>query len=161
ALGASPRFELAAGADIKPEGQKAAEEKFPGLKTFPSHKEMFDKCPTDIVCVSTFPPSHEEVTMDALKLPLSGILVEKPLGHTSASGLRLLNAIKERKLPMAVPHNLLAKKTPLEIIERVQNSEIGTLKLVEIQCDKWDIINAGIHWLDYGATRYGYRQGLF
>jgi predicted dehydrogenase len=31
----------------------------------------------------------------------------------------------------------------------VQHGEIGTLKLVEIQCAGWDIINAGIHWLHF------------
>ena len=81
--------------------------------------------------------------MDALRLPLKGILVEKPLGHTAASGRRILEAIKAKGLPMAVPHGLLAKRTPTEIIERVQRGEIGDLKLVEIQNSGWDIINAG------------------
>lgn len=92
------------------------------------------------------PPSHETVALDALALlPLAGILVEKPLGHTVASGRRILEAIKSKNLPMAVPHGLVAKRTPLEIIKQVQQGEIGDLKLVEIQCRKWDIINAGIH----------------
>ncbi len=149
ALEVSDRFELKAITDLRPEVCAQLKERYPHIETFTSHKEMFEVCPTDIVCVSTFPPSHEEVTMDALKLPLKGILVEKPLGHTVESGRRILRAIQDRGLPMAVPHGLLAKKTPLEIIFRVQNGEIGELKLVEIQCTKWDIINAGIHWLNF------------
>ena len=110
---------------------------------------MFKACPTDVVCVNTG-NSHESVTMDALELlPLKGILVEKPLGHTAKSGCNILNAIKAKKLPMAVPHGLLVKKVPVEIINRVGNKEIGELRLVEIQCNKWDIINAGIHWLNF------------
>ena len=50
---------------------------------------------------------------------------------------------------MAVPHGLLFKKGPLEVIERVRGGEIGDLKLVEIQNRRWDIINAGIHWLNF------------
>lgn len=131
-------------------------EKYPDLRTFENHLEMFAASPTDVVCVSTYPPSHETVAIDALKmLPLAGILVEKPLGHTVASGRRILEAIKARNLPMAVPHGLVAKRTPLEIIERVQQGEIGDLKLVEIQCNKWDIINAGIHWLHFFVTLTG------
>ncbi|MDR1281586.1 MAG: hypothetical protein LBK99_12280, partial [Opitutaceae bacterium] len=38
---------------------------------------------------------------------------------------------------------------PLEIITRVRRGDIGALKLVEIQCRGWDIINAGIHWLHF------------
>jgi predicted dehydrogenase len=155
ALAASDRFELVAAADLRADVCREIEAEFPGLRTFTSHREMFAACPTDVVCVSTYPPSHEEVTLDALKLPLKGILVEKPLGHTSASGRRILQAVREKRLPMAVPHGLLAKKTPLEIIERVQRGEIGDLKLVEIQCNGWDIINAGIHWLDFCVTLIG------
>lgn len=149
ALIASDRFELVAAADTRQEVCRELEQKFPGIRTFSGHPEMFTECPTDVVCVSTWPPSHEEITLDALELPLQGILVEKPLGHTAAAGHRLLEAIKAKALPMAVPHGLLANATPLEIIARVRAGDIGELKLVEIQCSGWDIINAGIHWLDF------------
>src|SRR6187200_775768 len=80
ALAASPRFELVAAADLRPDVRDSLTEKYPGLRAFPNHREMFAACPVDVVCVSTYPPSHEEVTMDALAvLPLKGILVEKPL----------------------------------------------------------------------------------
>lgn len=149
ALQQSDRFELVAAADLRQEVCDELKERFPGIRTYRSHTELFAADPTDIVCISTFPSSHESVAMDALKLPLKGILVEKPLGHTAASGRKILDAIKEKRLPMAVPHGLLAKATPVEVIGRVRNGEIGTLKLVEIQNTNWDIINAGIHWLNF------------
>jgi predicted dehydrogenase len=154
ALTASDRFDLVAAADLRADVRRTLEHDFPGLRTFASHDEMLRACPTDIVCVSTYPPSHEEVTADALAaLPeLKGLLVEKPLGHTAASGRRIVDAIRARRLPLAVPHGLLAKRTPLEVIERVHGGAIGGLKLVEIQCRGWDIINAGIHWLDFFVT---------
>ncbi len=152
ALQNSPHFDLIAAADWRDDVRAALEERYAGLQTFASHQSLFAAVPLDVVCVATFSPSHEEVTFDALRLPLKGILVEKPLGHNSDSGERLLNAIREKNLPMVTPHGLLAKRTPLEIIERVQNGEIGDLKLVEIQCRGWDIINAGIHWLQFFVT---------
>jgi len=155
ALRASDRFELVAAADIRPEACAELEQTFPGLRTFSSHSDMFSECPTDVVCVSTWPPSHEEITLDALALPLKGILVEKPLGHTAASGRRLLDAIKAKGLPMAVPHGLHANETPREINARVRRGDLGDLKLVEIQCNRWDIINAGIHWLNFFVTLTG------
>lgn len=145
----SERFELVAATDLRPEVCTRLMQEFPGIRTFTSHHEMFAACPTDVVCISTYASSHEEITLDALALPLKGILVEKPLGHTVASGRRILEAIKARHLPMVVPHNLHALKHSLEITARVHNGEIGQLKLLEIQCTKWDIINAGIHWLNY------------
>jgi len=149
ALQASDRFELIAVADLQPMVCAALAEQFPGIRTFTSHQAMFAACPTEVVCVSTYPPSHETVAMDALQLPLKGILVEKPLGHTAASGRRILQAIKAKNLPMAVPHGLLVSRTPLDIMARVGRGEIGQLKLVEIQNTNWDIINAGIHWLNF------------
>jgi predicted dehydrogenase len=152
ALAASERYHLVAATDLRQEVLEGLERDFPGLRTFTDHREMFAACPTDVVCVSTFPPSHEEIALDALELPLRGILVEKPLGHTTASGHRILDAIRQRGVPAAVPHGLLAKRTPLEIIDRVQSGEIGQVVLIEIQNTGWDIINAGIHWLDFAVT---------
>ena len=154
-LHASDRFELVAVADISPQVCDALVREYPSIKTFTSHQEMFAACPTDVVCVSTWPPSHEQVTMDALELPLKGILVEKPLGHTHASGRSIVEAIKRKDLPMAVPHGLVAMRAPLDIVSRVRQGEIGDLKLMEIQCAQWDIINAGIHWLHFFVTLTG------
>ena len=79
ALHDSDRFELVAAADLKPEVCRDLAVRYPGLRTFTSHEEMFAACPTDVVCVSTYPPTHEPIALDAMQLPLKGILVEKPL----------------------------------------------------------------------------------
>jgi predicted dehydrogenase len=111
---------------------------------------MLAQCPTDVVCVSTYAPSHEPIVLNLLKLPsLRGILVEKPLANSAAAGRRILDAVRARGLPMVVPHGLRARATPLEIIERVAHKEVGELRQIEVQCDKWDLLNAGIHWLDF------------
>jgi predicted dehydrogenase len=149
ALTRSERFNLVAACDLRPDVCAALAEQYPDVKTFTDHKAMFRAFPTDIVCVSTFPSSHEEVTMDALELRLKGILVEKPLGHTAEAGRRILEAVQARRLPMAVPHGLLVRQHAADVIRRVRAGEIGGLKLVEIQCRGWDIINAGIHWLNF------------
>ena len=149
ALAASDDFELIAVTDLRPEVSQVLEQKFSGLRSFTNHREMFAACPTDVVCVSTYPPSHEAITLDALELPLKGILVEKPLAHTVASGRRILEAIRAKNLPVTVPHNLLAKDASLQILERVRAGEIGNLRLLEVQCAPWDVMNAGIHWAHF------------
>ncbi len=155
ALRASERFELRAVADISPAAREALAKDFPGIAVFENHETMFAKCPTDVVCVSTWAPSHKAVTEAALKLPLKGILVEKPLADTHADGAKVLAMIKERSLPMAVPHNLLVSTHAKEILHRVKSGDIGKLCLVEIECRGWDIINAGIHWLNYTCWLIG------
>lgn len=146
---ASSRYELVTACDQRPEVCEKLRTDYPGLRTFTSHEEMFRECPTDVVCVSTWPPSHREIALSALELPLSGILVEKPLGDTAAAGREIIGAIRKKGIPVAVPHGLLVARHAEEVLARVRGGEIGELKLVEIQCSGWDIINAGIHWLNF------------
>jgi len=148
-LRASDRYDLRAVADIGPAAREALARDYPGIAVFESHEKMFAECPTDIVCVSTWAPSHRAVTEAALKLPLTGILVEKPLADTTADGAAILAMIKAKKLPMATPHNLLVSTHAKEILRLVGSGAIGKLCLIEIECGGWDIINAGIHWLNY------------
>ena len=149
ALVASPRFELVAAADLREDVRKELAARYPDVRLFPDHQTLLANCSTDVVCVSTFPPSHRQVALDALRMELKGMLCEKPLGDTAAAGRDILQAVKAKRLPLAVPHGLLKLRHADEIRARVAAGEIGTLELVEIQCDKWDIINAGIHWLNY------------
>jgi predicted dehydrogenase len=148
----SGRYRLLGVADWSQEARNWVEQTYPGTRTFSSHGEMFQQCPSDVVCVSTWPPTHLEVTRDALERQLKGILVEKPLSDTHRDGAAILEAIRERNLPMVVPHGLLVLDHSLEIRDLVHGGAIGDLQLVEIQCRGWDIINAGIHWLNFIAT---------
>jgi len=72
-----------------------------------------------------------------------------------AGGRLSLEAVKRKNIPMAVPHGLMVKRCPLEIIGRTNNGEIGALKLVEIQSVGWDILNGGIHWLNFAVNLNG------
>ena len=156
ALTASPLFQLVAAADVRPEVHPSLQQDFPDLRIFGSHQEMFAQSPTDVVCVSTYAPSHESIVRDALAMPsLRGILVEKPLGDTAAAGRQIINAIRARNLPMVVPHGLRTRATSVEVIDRVLRGEIGELRAIEVQCGKWDLLNAGIHWLDFCLAATG------
>jgi predicted dehydrogenase len=155
ALRSSERFEPVAAADVSPTARDALTRDYPGLEIFDSHEAMFAARPTDVVCVSTWPPSHRAVAEAALKLPLKGILVEKPLADTTADGAAILHAVKSRGRPLAVPHGLLAMAHADEIRERTAAGEIGDLILIGIECSGWDIINAGIHWLNFAYLLNG------
>lgn len=149
AYAASPRYELKAACDIQDEALAEIESLYPGIETYPSHREMFASCPTDVVSVSTFPPSHRDITFEALELPLKGILVEKPLGDTAQAGTEILEAVRKRQLPVVVPHSWLARDLSQELKSLLLKGEIGTLHLMEVQNQFWDIMNAGIHWVHF------------
>ena len=156
ALHASDRFDLRAACDLRPEVCDKLREAFPGIQTFTSHQDMFKDSPTDVVCVSTYATSHLQITLDALALPLKGILVEKPLGDTWEVGKDVLSAVRSKGIPMAVPHGLLAMDHSLEVIDLVKGGAIGDVQFVNVECAKWDIINAGIHWFNFFVHLTGF-----
>ena len=149
---ASSRYELVAIADLRAEARAVAEAEFPGIQTFADHRALLDACELDVVCVSTWPPSHLSITEDALAYGLKGIVVEKPLGDTYAAGASVIAAIRQAQVPMGVPHGLLVADHSRKVLDLVAAGAIGTLKLVEIECAGWDIINAGIHWLNFALS---------
>ncbi len=149
ALARSPFFRLVGAADLRADARAELECRYPGIRTFATHHELFAACPSEVVCVSTWAPSHATITTDALALPLKAILVEKPLGEDAVAGRGIIERVRARGIPLAVPHGLMVKRCPLEVIARVREGDIGELRLVEIQSPRWDIMSAGIHWLHF------------
>ncbi len=150
ALVASQRFQLQAVADISSAACEAIQAEWPDVRTFSSHQQMFAECPTDVVCVSTYASTHNPIALEAVEtLAMKGILVEKPLAETAAGGREIIETLREKNIPLAVPHGLLVADHSTEILRRVRDGQIGQLKLVETQSPRWDIINAGIHWINF------------
>jgi predicted dehydrogenase len=152
AAATSPRYELVAVADLRDAAREEVERQFTGVKTFANHVALLAACNVDVVCVSTWPPSHLPITLDALAQGLKGIVVEKPLGDTHAAGAGVLKAVRQVQVPLVVPHGLLVADHGRKILDLILAGAIGTLKLIEIECAGWDIINAGIHWLNFALS---------
>ncbi len=121
-----------------------------GIRGYPDLGSMLTECSPEVVCVSTYPGTHRSVVERVLELPsLRGILVEKPLADTYVDGRTLLDAVKRRDVPMVVPHALMAQSTSLEVLRHVTSGSIGKLRAVEAVCTGWDVMNAGIHWIQF------------
>jgi predicted dehydrogenase len=152
ALHASDRFRLVAVADLDETARARMAARVPQVRTFASHEQMLAQCPTEVVCVSTYAPTHLPITKAALAAGVRGLLVEKPLGDSAAHGADALAAATQAGVPVVVPHGLMAQAAPLQVIERVHSGDIGTLRVVQMECTGWDIINAGIHWIQFFLT---------
>lgn len=148
-LADSARYELVAVSDTRAEAAQGAAALYPGIRSYIDHRAMLDECDLDVVCVATWPPSHRAIAEDALRAGLRGILVEKPLGDTWQNGRAVIDAVRAAQIPMVVPHGLLVADHGRAILDLVAQGAIGQLKVVEIECAGWDIINAGIHWLNF------------
>ncbi len=150
ALLASPRFELVGVADTSAEAlARLGADEFAEVAKFGSYQEMFAAVAADVVCVSTYAPTHLEIAKAAMDLPVKGILVEKPLGDSTAAGSEVVELARSRRVPLVVPHGLMARDAPLEVIAEVHKDAVGALRVVEMECTGWDILNAGIHWAQY------------
>ncbi|MBC7723482.1 MAG: Gfo/Idh/MocA family oxidoreductase [Burkholderiaceae bacterium] len=145
----SDRFDLVGVADQSaPSRDRVAART--GVPVYDSLERMLAERPAEIVCISTWAPTHLPLTRLAAATPgVRGLLVEKPLGDTTAAGREILDLLRARDLPVVVPHGLMATAAALEIIARVHAGTIGGLRLVELESPRWDIINAGIHWLQF------------
>ncbi|MFD2078270.1 Predicted dehydrogenase [Actinopolymorpha cephalotaxi] len=163
ALAASDRFRLVGACDLRPDVRDTLAAEHPGIRTYADYRELLADAAAaagtgdaiDVVCVSTYAPTHEEIALAALATRPRGLLVEKPLGDTAAAGRRIVDAVRRSGTPLAVPHGLVARPTSLEILRRVRAGDIGEVRLVEIECAGWDIINAGIHWFQYAVNLLG------
>lgn len=151
ALIASDRYDLIGVADVSEASRDRVTAKTSGsVPTFATYEEMFTERPSDVVCVSTYAPTHLEITRAAMATGnVRGMLVEKPLGETTESGRQIVELLKSSNLPLVVPHGLMAQSAALEIVERVRAGVVGDLRVVEMESNEWDIINAGIHWLQF------------
>ena len=91
ALMASPRFNLVGIADTSPQALARLDDvDFRDVCKFGSYQEMYSNVQADVVCVSTYAPTHLEVTQAAISVHVKGLLVEKPLGDSTAAGAEIL-----------------------------------------------------------------------
>ena len=83
ALAASPRYVLRGVADIAPGARQRVAAAHPEVALFADHRAALRTLRPDVVCVSTWPPSHVAVTRDALDAgSLRGLLLEKPIADS-------------------------------------------------------------------------------
>lgn len=160
ALRDSPDFSLVALCDYDASARNRANGELGPTQMFEDHRSMLVSLDPDVVCVSTWAQSHPAIARDCLEAGVRGLLVEKPIALSYREAAALVDLIRVRGVPCVVPHGLLVRSTSVEILARLRQGDIGEIKVIEIQCDGWDIINAGIHWIDFAlAALEGDRVG--
>lgn len=149
ALAASERYRITAVADLNRDALAAVKRAHPHVRTFTDYREMLAKSPADVTCVATLAPSHLGIARELVKHRVAGVLMEKPLATTTSDGRTLLDLLRDARIPVVVPHGLLQTEHVRRINARVRSGAIGRLKLIEIECTGWDLMNAGVHWFNF------------
>ena len=102
----------------------------------------------DVVAVATPAPLHEPVARTILARGVRALLLEKPMACNADVAASLLHDVKERGIPLVVPHGMLVLPAPAEIKGIVRQGDIGDVLSVDVQ-NSVDLLNAGVHWLVY------------
>jgi predicted dehydrogenase len=152
ALLSSGRYELVGVADVSEAARDRAVHQGVEAEMFPDANTLLEVARPEVVCVSTFAPSHPEVVGLALEAGVRGVLLEKPVAADWASGRGTLDHLERMQVPVVVPHGLLVRPASMEVLRHISAGDIGDLEVIEIECHGWDLVNAGVHWLDFALA---------
>ncbi len=152
ALEASDRFELVGVADLSEAARARVVAEGVTAQMFADAAGLLDASRPDVICVSTFAPSHSEIVGQALDAGVRGVLLEKPVALDWVSGRATLDRLRARQVPVVVPHGLLVRPASKEVLGHIFEGDLGDLELVEIECAGWDLMNAGVHWVDFALA---------
>ena len=147
-LRASNHFEAVAVCDVSARVRQDVARQYPQVRLFADPDDLMSACAVDVVCISSPAPTHASIARSALTGGVCGMLLEKPLACSVAEAERLLREIKDRDVPVVVPHGMLVLPAPMAVKRRIQQGDIGAVERVEVH-NAVDLLNAGIHWLVY------------
>jgi predicted dehydrogenase len=147
----SERFELAAICDPKDEALEKRSEGMPNLRKYHDYREMLEKEQLDFLSVATLPPTHDLIVSAGVEAGVKAVMCEKPIGHTSYAGRRIIETCEKAGVPLMVTHQARYLPHARELRERVRGGEIGAPFLCEMRINGWDLINAGVHMINLVA----------
>jgi predicted dehydrogenase len=152
ALQSSGRYELVGVADVSEAARDRAVHEGVEAAMFAGATTLLEVGRPEVICVSTFAPSHPEIVELALEAGVRGVLLEKPIAPDWTTGRRTLDHLERQQVPVVVPHGLLVRPASMEVLRHLAAGDIGDLEVIEIECHGWDLINAGVHWLDFALA---------
>lgn len=127
--------------DKDPDRQKASLTRYPGCKTFPDYKVLFDFSDVDLVVNASYSDEHFGITKDLLEHG-KNVLVEKPFAETEEQCRDLIRTAKKNSVLLAVFQNTQLAPYYKHALEMVHNGIIGEAKQISIRFNafarRWD-----------------------
>jgi len=122
-----PMTEITAIADISEDSLKKFAEEYNVQKTYTDYIEMLEKEKPDIVSVCTRPKQHAEITIEAAKRGVKGILCEKPMAENLGRADEMIKVCEENNVKLAIDHQLRFDAPYVTAKNLIEDSVIGTL----------------------------------
>lgn len=149
ALAESPSFVPVACADPSTTARNRVASKYPEQRIYADAEHMLEVERPDVACVSTPPGLHAEHARLAVHAGARGILLEKPIAPDGATARSLVAELRAAGVAVVIPHGLRVDPTAQAVSQAVRSGLIGVPTIIEIRTSRWDILNAGIHWIDF------------
>jgi predicted dehydrogenase len=127
-----PEVALVAVCDLSRAMAESAAERFSVDAWFTDHRAMLERVRPDVVHITTPPPSHFKLAMDALAAG-AHVIVEKPIVSVHDQVAVLLRFASERKRALVEDYNLIFNAPVRQILELVRSGELGTIVDVEVR----------------------------
>ncbi len=96
------------------------------IPTFLDFREALEKTSCDAVLVSPVAEAHAAAALAAIQAGCH-LLIEKPMVTVLADAFRIVHAVREKRVVVAVVQNWRAKSTGLALRQAIQSQRIGTV----------------------------------
>lgn len=146
---ATENTEIVCCADIKPEAVSKFGEEFniPERSQYLSHEAMLEAEKLDIISVCTWHGSHAQITIDACKAGLKGVLCEKPMATSLGEADAMLEAATASNTRIAIGHQGRFRPVNVALRELIQSGAIGQPTMA-FRRDGDGLLNNGTHAID-------------
>ena len=149
-----PNTELVAVCDLVPgllDDFKAAwADDLPNVNTYTDYREMLAREDLDILTVATSDNRHTDIVVDGANAGVKGVLCEKPLATSLEDADRMIEACRQRGVPLHVDHNRRWSPLIHRVRDELRSGAIGPLGsvLVSHGGPRAMLFRSGTHMID-------------
>ncbi len=155
-------FEIAGLVSRGPESRSRLSDELGGLPTFDNYEKALADTKPDAVCISTYPGTHAEYAIKALKAG-SHVFVEKPIAETIENAEAVVAAAKKADKKVVVGYILRHHSGWQQFISEARRLGIPLVMRMNLNqqstCNEWEvhksimdsmspIVDCGVHYVD-------------
>jgi predicted dehydrogenase len=142
------RTEIVTLADISEEHLKKFASDYNVSKIYTDYIQMLETEKPDIVSVCTWPGTHSQITIDAAKRGIKGVLCEKPMGLNLEQADAMIKACEENNTKLAIDHQLRFSGEYVAAKNLLIAGAIGQLFRIHAVCGGGDLKDNATHTVD-------------
>ncbi|MET0234811.1 MAG: Gfo/Idh/MocA family oxidoreductase [Kibdelosporangium sp.] len=149
-VSATPGLTLAAIVTRSPQRQQQAAAENPGVQILGDAAELFQS-PIDLVVVATPNRTHVPLALTAIEAGIP-VVVDKPFARTSAEARQVIEAARERGVPLTVFQNRRWDSDFRTVRKLVADGRLGEVQRFESRYERW-VPEVWDNWREFGAPQ--------